>query len=76
MLKPFMDRAMTLSHLALAERHVARGYEHIASQIRIIASLANNGHDTAVAERLLLTFEDIQRSHVADRDRLKKELAG
>lgn len=66
---------MTLAHLALAERHVARGYEHIASQMRIIASLANGGHDTAIAEDLLATFEDIQKMHLADRDRLKKELA-
>lgn len=70
-----MDKAMTLAHLALAERHVARGYEHIASQMRIIANLANGGHDTAEADKLLATFEDIQRSHLADRDRLKKEVA-
>lgn len=70
-----MDKAMTLAHLALAERHVARGYEHIASQMRIIDSLANGGHDTANAERLLATFEDVQRSHLADRDRLQRELA-
>lgn len=70
-----MDRALTLAHLELAERHVARGYEHIASQIRIIASLADGGHDTAVAEKLLATFETVQQMHLADRDRLKKELA-
>jgi hypothetical protein len=70
-----MDKALVLDHLALAERHVARGYEHIASQTRIIASLQTGGYDTTLARSLLENFEDIQRMHLADRDRIKKELA-
>lgn|SRR5438876_6610812 len=74
-LKTTMDKAMALAHLALAERHIARGYEHLASQTRIVANLENAGHDTAMAQSLLETFRDIQRIHLADRDRIKRELA-
>ena len=70
-----MDKAMILAHLEMAERHVAQGFRHIASQRRIIVTLRNGGHDTTEAKRLLLNFRDVQRMHVADRDRLKKELA-
>jgi len=70
-----MDKAMILDHLALAERHVAQGRRHIAHQKQIIIDLNNGGHDTIVAEGLLVDFEDVLRMHIADRDRLKKELA-
>lgn len=66
---------MLRDHLALAERHVAQGRKHLASQMQVIIDLENSGHDTAVARRLLVSFEDAQRMHIADRDRLKKELA-
>ncbi len=70
-----MDRTILLDHLALAERHVAEGRRHLASQKQVIVRLENGGHDATEARRLLLNFEDVQRMHVADRDRLKKELA-
>ena len=70
-----MDKAMIMDHLALAERHVAQGRRHIAHQKQIIIDLNNAGHDTAVAQSLLIDFEDVLRMHIADRDRLKKELA-
>ncbi|MGE3873589.1 MAG: hypothetical protein AB7F74_11600 [Parvibaculaceae bacterium] len=66
---------MILDHLALAERHVAQGRQHIAQQKQIIIALESGGHDTTEAKRLLLNFEDVQKMHLADRDRLKKELA-
>jgi hypothetical protein len=70
-----MDMGMIRDHLALAERHVAQGRQHIAHQKQIIANLENGGHDTTEARKLLDTFRDIQKMHLADRDRLRKELA-
>jgi antitoxin (DNA-binding transcriptional repressor) of toxin-antitoxin stability system len=60
--------------LAMTEGHVARGERHIARQHEIIAELTRDGHDITRAEALLAAFEQTQRLHVADRDRLKKEL--
>jgi hypothetical protein len=62
-------------HLAQAERHVAEGEQHIARQRALIAELARDGHDTALAVELLHEFERTQAGHVADRDRLRAELA-
>jgi hypothetical protein len=69
-----MERAMILRHLELANRHIAEGERHVAQQRKVIASLHSRGADTATAEVLLTTFEGIQRLHVADRDRLQREL--
>jgi hypothetical protein len=70
-----MDKAMIRDHLALAEEHVALGLTHIAKQHEIIADLERTGGDTAMALEVLKTFESMQAAHVADRDRLAKELA-
>lgn len=69
-----MDKAMIRDHLAQAEEHVALGLTHIAKQHAIIAHLERDGIDATLARDLLATFEDMQKSHVADRDRLAKEL--
>jgi hypothetical protein len=70
-----MDRAMLLDHLAIAESHVAQGERHIAEQQERIATLARDGHDIVAAEELLRTLLETQRLHVADRDRIREELA-
>jgi hypothetical protein len=70
-----MDRSMILDHLAIAERHVTEGLRHISHQKQIIIDLTNGGHDTSIARSLLDDFEDVLKMHIADRDRLKKELA-
>lgn len=70
-----MGREMLEQHLAQAERHVAQGERHIARQREIIAELEEDGHDLEVAESLLAQFESTQLSHIADRDRLRAELA-
>jgi hypothetical protein len=70
-----MDKTMLENHLAQAERHVALGHEHVQNQRVLIVKLARDGHDTTMARKLLSQFEEIQRSHIADRDRLKDELA-
>jgi hypothetical protein len=69
-----MDRAMLTDHLALAEKHVRLGQEHIAHQRELIVLLERHGHDTAGAKALLRQFEELQELHVADRDRLKRLL--
>jgi hypothetical protein len=70
-----MDRAMVERHLELAEKHVALGREHVATQQRIVADFESAGHDSGIARRLLATFEDLLRTHEADRDRIARELA-
>jgi hypothetical protein len=69
-----MDRATLLDHLAIALRNVSEGERHIAQQHEIIASLERDGFDASAAKAVLLQFEELQRMHIADRDRLKKEL--
>ena len=68
---------MILEHLAQAERHVAEGQEHVARQREIASQLHRDGHTEAAEEagKLLAQFEEMQTLHVADRDRLLKELA-
>jgi uncharacterized protein (UPF0335 family) len=70
-----MGREMLEQHLAQAERHVAEGEDHIARQRQIVDELASSGHDLKAAQELLALFEDMQKSHIADRDRLRAELA-
>jgi ATP-dependent protease HslVU (ClpYQ) peptidase subunit len=67
-----MDQFLLKKHLAQAESHVAQGERQIARQKQIIATLEG---DVAHARELLAKFEEVQALHVADRDRLEKELA-
>lgn len=69
-----MDRALWQEHLAQAERHVGLGEAHMAKQRAIIAELERDGHDTRAARDLLHQLEQMQELHVANRDRLRKEL--
>jgi hypothetical protein len=69
-----MDRQLVERHLQLALNHVAQGEHNIARQKAIILELERDGHDTVRAHEILATFEAIQKMHVADRDRLQREL--
>ena len=69
------DSAMILDHLEQARRHVAEGDHHVGRQRERVSQLARDGHDTKEAQRLLRRFEELQALHVADRDRLERELA-
>ena len=62
-------------HLAQAERHVVEGEEHLARQRALIDKLRRDGHDTTTAVELLHEFERSQAVHVAERDRIRAELA-
>jgi hypothetical protein len=71
-----MDRrAMIEEHLAMAERHVTAGERCIADQRARVAELGRDGHDTTESLLLLGQFQEIQELHVADRNRLRNELA-
>lgn len=70
-----MNRQMIVDHLAQAERHVSEGERHLASQRRIVAELERDGHPVEQARELLRLFEDTQAMHIADRDRLREDLA-
>jgi hemerythrin len=40
-----------------------------------VAELAKDGHDQRLAQELLKQFETTLASHIADRDRIRAELA-
>lgn len=62
-------------YLAQAEQHVTAGERHVAEQRERAFVLQQDGHDTTEALLLLSQFNELQALHVADRDRLRKELA-
>ena len=68
---------MILEHLAMVERHVAKGYEQVQRQRDIAFELERDGHVDAAGEakKLLAQFEEIQALHIAHRDRILKDLA-
>lgn len=70
-----MDRAAIAKHLVQAEGHVRLGEKHIGTQRAIVAHFEASGQDSAQARDVLDTFISMQTSHVADRDRLRVELA-
>jgi Spy/CpxP family protein refolding chaperone len=71
-----MHRDMLLDHLAQARRHVAQGEQHVMRQRELVAEMERDGHDTAQSRALLKQFEELLALHVADRDRMERELAG
>ncbi len=60
--------------LAQIETRVAVGEQLIASQRDYVASLERMGRDPTQAKTLLEVFIELQRMHVADRDRLCDQL--
>ena len=70
-----MQRAELLAHLVLGERHVAHGAATIRRQRRLIAELADGGHDTTRAQALLEEFQRTQALHVAELELVRSELA-
>jgi hypothetical protein len=69
-----MDRATTERTLEMVQRHVAEGERIIERQRRLIARMDTLGRDVSRSEELLRSFEESQRLHIADRDRLIQEL--
>ena len=69
-----MDRGVILDQLALALRNVAQTEMHIAQQHESIETLERLGLDASALKGALIQFEELRAMHIADRDRLKKEL--
>jgi hypothetical protein len=61
--------------LEQAKRHAASGEADIARQRGLADQLERHGHDAKLAWELLQTFEQLQAMHVAEIERLKRELA-
>ena len=70
-----MDHPTLRSRLKDAESLVQRLEENIAFQGRMIATLDRGGHDVRAAKMFLRRLQATDAKHVADRDRLFKELA-
>jgi len=70
-----MDRALIISYLQAAEEQVANGDRQIARHCDLIFTLERAGHDTTSAIALLRELKQMQIQHVAERDRLRDELA-
>lgn len=69
-----MDRAMILNHLNQAHRHVAEGARQVAEQRERVQKLERDGDDTRDSRLLLKQFEELLALHIADRERLEREL--
>ena len=66
-----MDRATPQE----ADNQMERLDQNIAFQRQMIATLDEGGHDVKAARMFLRRLETKQAKHVADRDRLFKQLA-
>jgi hypothetical protein len=70
-----MDWALILSYLQAAEEHIANGVQDIADQRDLIAALERTGRTATSAIARLREMEKTQTRHIADRERLRAELA-
>jgi hypothetical protein len=68
------DRDLLKISLAHAECHVANVEHDVARQRMVVAGMELCGHDATRATHLLRQFEEVLAMHIADRDRLRKEL--
>jgi hypothetical protein len=59
---------------AEAEAHIALADRLVAEQRERVLQLDRGGHDTGRARALLAQFEDIQRLHLAGREKIRAEL--
>jgi hypothetical protein len=70
-----MDRATLIQHLIEAESLVSLADVIVAQQRQLITDMERDGLDTKLALSLLAEFEEYLSQEIADRDRLKAELA-
>ncbi len=71
-----MARRITLKqHLEEAEQRVQRAQDRLDRQREAVTALERADRDTAKAKRYLRLLEKALAIHVADRDRLIKQLA-
>jgi hypothetical protein len=69
-----MDRAILKRDLSRAERHVAASEHHVARQRLVVAERQQDGFDAGEASRLLHQFAELLSLHIAERNRLRREL--
>ena len=69
-----MARASLKHFLEDTELRVRRGQRNADRQREAVSALECADHDAAIAKRLLILFEKANEIHVADRDRLIKDL--
>ena len=69
-----MNRIDLELRLQEAECEVGRGEQNIAHQRGVISTLERGGHDARAAQMFLRRLESAQVRHVAERDRLGREL--
>jgi hypothetical protein len=70
-----MDRQTLKEHLEWAETRVAQADSRVAEQRKLVAKLERERGHTAEARRLLAELELSQKMRIAERDRLRRELA-
>jgi hypothetical protein len=74
-LSELMKREKIRRHLVQADDRVSSGERTIARQWAIVTELARGGQDTSEARSMLSTFEQTHRLQIADRNRIRAELA-
>jgi hypothetical protein len=70
-----LNRRIMEMALNSARRHATLGDGDLVRQRTVIDDLERHGHDSSLAWKLLQTFEQLQAMHVAEIERLERELA-
>lgn len=71
-----MDHDLLADHLEQAEHHIEQANEHIGRQTDLIAWLETRGLDATEAKCLLVLFQDLRETQIADRNRLRELVLG
>ena len=69
-----MDRAVWQEHLAQTERHIVEAEKRLARQRELVAELEREGRRATAARGRLAAYERLLAMHLADRQRLRREL--
>jgi hypothetical protein len=69
-----MSRARIEQRLTQVEENIARETRNIARHRELLSELEGDGVDTMALRRLLDTVEETRRLHMAERERLEREL--
>jgi hypothetical protein len=65
-----MDREAELKRLSEADAHIAEAEIAVSRQMMPLEKLRRDGHDTALAERTLKSFQDTLQTMRAHRDEI------
>ena len=66
--------AYSETDLVQADGHVLQGTRHVLRQRQLLRRLGDHGHDTSMAEDILMQFETTLAYQVAHRDQIRAEL--